>query len=774
MLHLLVALLYTGFLLTSTSQGLSEDPEPDDEFTEEDKIISCPMTISIFGGGTVSYSEEGKVGSILTYHCPPGHYPYPTISRFCQAIGQWSAMTSPVGQRVKNASCRKITCPPQLEFENGDFQPHKGSFQEGETLHFMCHSGYTLRGSPVRNCTADGKWTGTTPICDDGTSDCPNPGIPTGATKTGSHYRINDKVQYRCQTGLLLFGSSERLCLESLEWSGSQPYCYSQFTFHSPEDVISSFGASLSAVMEVSSDDKKPQKKQFGRTIKIEKDGKLNIYIMLDTSGSITRKDFEEAKSTVIQLIEKLESYDVVLNYEVISYASKAIEIVSLQYPEQSSDVESVLYLLTNFKHTDHNETGTNLYAALDKAYNMMVLQRAQQADQFQKTRHVFIILTDGKSNTGGNPVLVLKKIEYLLGIHSEPSRQDYLDVYVFGIGPGADRPQLQSIASSKDKEQHVFLLKDIKDLKVVFDQIITDTNANMCGISRERDMDRESGNRTHPWHVEVKVTSASHRDNCKGSILTNSWILTAAHCFIEHHVNRPETVTVIYGARSSKAKNLLIHPKYNIAGLRSKNITDFYDYDIALIQLENNITISEDARPICLPCTKDATRALRNPQGTSCEEHEKEFFQLEEIPAFFISKQIIDKKEVTNKKSVFIKQRHKKLSCDTAAKDAQGYEKVTEVSEVVTDRFLCTGGSQQYKESITCKGDSGGSLFVQKKRRFFQLGVISWGTVNDCKQRDEPPSGARDFHINIFKVLPWLKAHLAKDLEFTDLPAHS
>ncbi|KAG2468821.1 CFAB factor, partial [Polypterus senegalus] len=532
----------------------------------------------------------------------------------------------------------------------------------------ICVADVPQQHSPGRTATYNDK------------SDCPNPGIPTGATKTGSHYRINDKVQYRCQTGLLLFGSSERLCLESLEWSGSQPYCYSQFTFHSPEDVISSFGASLSAVMEVSSDDKKPQKKQFGRTIKIEKDGKLNIYIMLDTSGSITRKDFEEAKSTVIQLIEKLESYDVVLNYEVISYASKAIEIVSLQYPEQSSDVESVLYLLTNFKHTDHNETGTNLYAALDKAYNMMVLQRAQQADQFQKTRHVFIILTD--------------------------------DVYVFGIGPGADRPQLQSIASSKDKEQHVFLLKDIKDLKVVFDQIIT-------------------------------------------------------------------------GARSSKAKNLLIHPKYNIAGLRSKNITDFYDYDIALIQLENNITISEDARPICLPCTKDATRALRNPQGTSCEEHEKEFFQLEEIPAFFISKQIIDKKEVTNKKSVFIKQRHKKLSCDTAAKDAQGYEKVTEVSEVVTDRFLCTGGSQQYKESITCKvdyykdylcslGDSGGSLFVQKKRRFFQLGVISWGTVNDCKQRDEPPSGARDFHINIFKVLPWLKAHLAKDLEFTDLPAHS
>lgn len=47
------------------------------------------------------------------------------------------------------------------------------------------------------------------------------------------------------------------------------------------------------------------------------------------------------------------------------------------------------------------------------------------------------------------------------------------------------------------------------------------------------------------------------------------------------------------------------------------------------------------------------------------------------------------------------------------------------------------------------------------------QVGVISWGVVDVCRdQRRQQyvPAHARDFHINLFQVLPWLKDKLQEE----------
>lgn len=44
------------------------------------------------------------------------------------------------------------------------------------------------------------------------------------------------------------------------------------------------------------------------------------------------------------------------------------------------------------------------------------------------------------------------------------------------------------------------------------------------------------------------------------------------------------------------------------------------------------------------------------------------------------------------------------------------------------------------------------------------QVGVISWGVVDVCKDKrlqHQVPAHARDFHINLFQVVPWLKEKL-------------
>ncbi|KAG6920327.1 complement factor B, partial [Chelydra serpentina] len=107
-----------------------------------------------------------------------------------------------------------IQCPGPLEFENGHFHPRQPRYNISQTLTFECFEGYTLRGPHNRTCLPNGKWSRGTAICDDGEGQCPDPGVPIGAMKDGQHYRVEDRVRYRCGRGLVMFGSKERTCQE--------------------------------------------------------------------------------------------------------------------------------------------------------------------------------------------------------------------------------------------------------------------------------------------------------------------------------------------------------------------------------------------------------------------------------------------------------------------------------------------------------------------------------------------------------------------------------
>ena len=45
------------------------------------------------------------------------------------------------------------------------------------------------------------------------------------------------------------------------------------------------------------------------------------------------------------------------------------------------------------------------------------------------------------------------------------------------------------------------------------------------------------------------------------------------------------------------KVKTFKIHPKYNINSKQNEGVKEFYDYDVALIQLEKDVQISSAAR---------------------------------------------------------------------------------------------------------------------------------------------------------------------------------
>ncbi|KAJ8369058.1 hypothetical protein SKAU_G00090860 [Synaphobranchus kaupii] len=764
----LTVLCAASLLMISPKEVQTQETAEDyDDYGDLPK--NCSVSESI-AGGWVSYSEEGGEGSVLTYHCEAGHYVYPISTRVCSATGEWSAMRLANGRRVAQATCKEMQCPAQLQLDNGELWPRQQWFRLGEMQEFSCQDGFSLRGSAERNCTLWGTWTGSTPVCDDQADDCSNPGTPPGALRTGDRFRVGEKVQYRCRTGLDLLGSSERVCLESREWSGSEARCLAPFTFDAPDSAALAMAGSLSGVMDVTSPEYK-KRESFGRTMRIGKDhNHLNIYILLDTSGSISKQDFQKARDATNALICKLASYEVNMKFQIISYATEAKEIMKITHP-LSSNVAYVLQELVDFDYTVHGrKTGTNLHAALNIVYGKMAFLKASRDGKFNETQHVILIMTDGHSNTGRSPKAVLANIRNLLGYSNQSkdrgledhTAEKLLDVYVFGVGENVNKKELNTLTSKKRGEQHIFILKEYEDLGKVFDEMISDSAVTMCGIAQEAANDKPNKDYTRPWHVEIMTRISSGKpQKCKGSIVTENWILTAAHCFKPEAIENPGSVKIVHGRGEEKtADRVIMHPQYNITGLRHKKVKEFYDYDVALVKLNQSIKLSGEARPICLPCTKPASSALKMDPTSSCHQHEKALFHLEETPALFLTHGF-------SRKLTHIQTGSRREDCIKQARVTLTPETTAHLTEFVTDRFLCTGGSEFYKDTITCKGDSGGSLFLRKKYRYFQVGVVSWGNRDVCSTGDPPPDDARDFHISIFSVLPWLKQHLGQELEF-------
>uniref|UniRef100_A0A671NTH4 C3/C5 convertase n=1 Tax=Sinocyclocheilus anshuiensis TaxID=1608454 RepID=A0A671NTH4_9TELE len=714
----------TGEWEPKVSKVKCEETSDYGDYKEPQK--NCSLDVSI-KGGSVSYSNEGLEGSVLTYHCKAGHYPFPASQRVCDKDGEWSAMRLPKGKRTLNAVCKEILCPAQLQLDNGQFWPRRQWFRIEEKQTFSCHEGFVLTGSAERNCTQWGVWTGSTPMCDDQSEDCKNPGTPPGALRSGERFLIGDKVHYLCQSGLDILGPSERQCLDSREWSGTEPRCYAQYSFDQPDVIAQALGGSLTAVMDVSLPDFKKQAQSLGRTVRVA-DGRLNVFILLDTSASISQESFHLAKNATIQLVRKLDSYEVNMRFDIVSYASEPKEIVSITN-DLSQDVHYVLRKLKEFSDKSHgSKRGTNLHKALERVYDQLALLRENKRRQFNETQNVIIIATDGHANMGPSPQSILPMIRNLFGYKPssvDHTQEELLDVYVFAVGQEVNRKELTGIASSKKDEQHIFVLKDYRQLGLVFNQMISDSAVTKCGVAQEEQHNSET-TYTRPWHVNILWVGKF----ISGVLMKFHGLLFCSNLF------------------SCKMNQTLIRVSQSRSGDRVYIAVPSGACDV----------------PICLPCTGSSNRALRLGPDSTCDQHKKILLHLDETPAQFI-------RQGTHRSDTLIHTGAKRGECIQKARSTINVHSTASLLEVITDRFMCTGGTEKNRHEMTCKGDSGGALFLHKRIRYFQVAVVSWGTKQICDSQTDVrvdwPLDARDFHISVFSLMPWLKQHLHKELAF-------
>ncbi|KAL2078669.1 hypothetical protein ACEWY4_026354 [Coilia grayii] len=719
--------------------------------------VVCPEIRLSIQGGNYTLSKDFRVGSVLVYHCPTGYFP-PVSTRRCQKTGEWNP---PPSTSRRGRQCKLVTCPDPLAFQHGSVFPLQDKYHVNDTTTYECVSDYKLTGSPTRTCQANGKWSGSTPICSHNSGHCPDPGIPAGSRRTGNNFLIGDTVTYRCEDKLTLVGSSERTCQENGEWTGQEPECYYFYTFDTPEEISMVFGNSLetSLMTEMTGE-------QEGKKIKLAADANLHIYIALDGSDSIDVDAFNNSRQVIKKLIEQISFYEVTPKYDVVVFATEVTPIVNIRdyYVRTPTELFRVIEDLDKFDYNARgDDVGTDIAKAFHHIYSQMSWIRTQNETKFVNSSHVIIMFTDGEANMGGNPRPKIEQIKYLIQGNKPDSNN--LDIYMFGVGDDIQKKDLNSFATKRPGEKHVFYVEDLDKLHVTFDKMLDEsTSVGLCGLHKDYAFTGGTGAPLrHPWMAEIAIRHENgHTSNCMGSLVTPRFILTAAHCFQFEDTQRSVAVTLNSG-KIPAVKNFKLHEGYNITAKRSKGVKEFYDYDVALIELAQDVKISALTRPVCIPGTKETSRALKLAgDDVTCKQQEDKLFNNEYEQALFLS----PKKKM---KHATIKLGKKTQPCFEAAKNVKG---VTHYKELLTERFLCTGGLEPKTDDAACKGESGGALFLERNKRSIQVGVISWGVSDVCSERENKQKKStakhRDYHISLFKVQQFLKDHLTS-LEFID-----
>ncbi|KAG7204746.1 hypothetical protein KM043_005159 [Ampulex compressa] len=203
-----------------------------------------------------------------------------------------------------------------------------------------------------------------------------------------------------------------------------------------------------------------------------------------------------------------------------------------------------------------------------------------------------------------------------------------------------------------------------------------------------------------YPYQVSIHYNGALY---CGGSIISDQWILTAAHC--------------VYGKKAANFEIRLESSYHGKDGKLVRGITtmifheyydeDSHEYDIALIKLPKPIAWSSKAKPVSLanPTTNPAAGSSAIVTGwgkTSVGGGASSVLQILKVP-------LVDQK-----------------TC----------QKIYQYKNPVTPQMLCAGYLAGNKD--TCQGDSGGPLVYNG----VQIGIVSWGA--ECARAGYPGVYAR------------------------------
>ena len=241
-----------------------------------------------------------------------------------------------------------------------------------------------------------------------------------------------------------------------------------------------------------------------------------------------------------------------------------------------------------------------------------------------------------------------------------------------------------------------------------------------------------------YPWQIAL-TSSPNGSGFCGGSIIGNSWVLTAAHCV---NGDSPNSVYVRVGSSNAFASggtsyslnNIIVHPNY------SGN-----SYDFALLEINGEFNYNENVQKIDLVTAADIAAGVQDPGviatitgwgTTSSGGSLSSTLMMVEAPI------------VSND-----------VACG-AATDENGNSGDYGCSSL-DESMICAGDLINGGEDA-CQGDSGGPLAVRNSdnTKWLLIGATSWGY--GCAYVDYPGVWSK-----VSYVLDWINSNAETNSEY-------